>query len=101
MHEIIALVAPALIALGFYGHLKHNKLSSRKLLTSFGLFLVLINLCMYLVIIYVFNQDQVLFDNKSFITYLIGASLFAFILPFVVNLVENVVAIEVRQNDKN
>ena len=100
MHEIIALIAPALVALGFYNHLKRDKLPTRKLFTSFGLFLVLVNLCMYLVIIYIFNHEHVIFSDKSFINYLIGASLFAFVLPFVVNLVEGMVAIEVKKNDK-
>lgn len=100
MQEIVALMAPALIALGFYNHLHRNKLSTRRLFFSYGIFSVFINLCSYLVIIYILGNDEVSFDNKSFITYLITAGVFAFILPFVVNLIENTIAIEVRKNAK-
>ncbi len=100
MQEIIALLAPALVALGFYNHLRRSKLSTRKLFSSYGLFLVLINLCMYLVIIFLLGQEHVEFRDRAFVWYLIGASVFALILPFVVNLVENVVAIEVKKNGK-
>ena len=55
---------------------------------------------MYLVIIYIFNHEHVIFSDKAFVDYLIGASVFAFVLPFVVNLVEGMVAIEVKKNDK-
>lgn len=100
MHELVALLAPGLIALGFYNHLHRNKLSKRKLVTSYGLFVVLINLGVYLVTLYLFGQDEVAFDNKSFINYLFGASIFAFLMPFVVNLIENTVSLEVKRNAK-
>lgn len=100
MQEIIALLAPALIALGFYSHLHRNKLSTRKLVSSYGLFVVIINLCLYMITIYLLGHDEIVFTGKSFIKYLIGASIFALLLPFVVNLIENTVALEVKKNGK-
>lgn len=100
MQEMIALLAPALIALGFYSHLHRDKISVRKLISSYGLFVVIINLCMYMVTIYLLGYDEIGFESKSFIKYLIGASVFALLLPFVVNLVESTVALEVRKNGK-
>ena len=100
MQEIVALLAPALVALGFYNHLHRNKLSTRRLFFSYGIFSLFINLCSYLVIIFIFGNGSVSFSDKSFILYLIISAIFAFILPFVVNLIENTVAIEVRRNAK-
>lgn len=100
MQELVALLAPALVALGFYNHLLRNKLSTRKLFFSYGIFALFVNLCTYLVIIFIFGRDAVSFDNKSFVLYLLIAGVFAFILPFVVNLIENTIGIEVRKNAK-
>lgn len=55
---------------------------------------------MYLVIIYIFGSDTVSFYGKDFIKYLIGASIFSLLLPFVVNLGEHMVSIEVKKNGK-
>ena len=67
---------------------------------SFGVFAVFINLCNYMVQLLLLGRDGVYFEHKSFIIYLLISSVFAFVLPFVVNLIENSVAIEVEKNDK-
>lgn len=100
MQECVALLAPALVALGFYNHLHRNDLSTRKLVFSFSVFAVFINLCNYMVQLLLLGRDGVYFEHKSFIIYLLISSVFAFVLPFVVNLIENSVAIEVEKNDK-
>ncbi len=100
MQEFVALLAPALVALGFYNHLHRNKLSTRRFASSYGIFALFINLCSYLVIIFIFGNDTVSFEGRSFIVYLVTSAIFAFILPFVVNLIENTVSIEVRKNAK-
>lgn len=100
MQEIIALVAPSLVAVGFYSHLHRNKLSPQKLISSFGVFLVLINLLMYSLIIYLIGNDSVSFDGKSFVWYMVGALVCALLLPFVVNLVEQTIGVEVKRNAK-
>ena len=98
MQETIALLAPALVALGFYNHLNRNKLSTRKLVFSFGVFALLVNLCSYMVLLFLFNVGGIYFEHKSFAVYLLIAGVFAFVLPFIVNLVENAVSIEVKRN---
>ena len=100
MQECIALLAPTLIALGFYNHLNRDKLSAKKLLFSFGVFALLVNLCTYLVLIFLLGKDGVYFEHKPLISYFIVSGIFAFILPFVVNLVEHAIAIEVKHNDE-
>ena len=97
MLEAIALFAPSLIALRFYNHLHGNKLSARYLTMSYGLFVVFINLIMYLIVLYLFNQPSVQFDDKSFVNYVLFATILALIFPFVVNLVESSVSINVRR----
>lgn len=98
MQEIIALLAPSLIAVGFYNHLYRNALPARRLVSAYGLFVVLINLCMYLITVYILQVEQLAFGEKEFIRYLIGASVMALLLPFVVNLIEHMFAIEVKKN---
>ncbi len=100
MLEAIALFAPALIALRFYSHLHSNQLSARSLVMSYGIFVVFINLCMYLAELYLFGQDAVRFDGKSFVNYTLMALVLAFVLPFVVNLIETTVSIDVKRNAK-
>ena len=100
MQEVLALLAPAIIALGFFNHLHRDAISIRKLIFNYGLFVVLVNLCTYSTILFVLGYDGVYFDHKSIVIYLIISTIFAFILPFVINLIENSVAIEVTRNDK-
>lgn len=98
MLEAIALFAPSLIALRFYSHLHRNQLASRTLIMSYGIFVILINLCMYLVLLYLFGQQSVDFDDNSFVNYILPAVVLAFIFPFVVNLIETTVSINVKRN---
>lgn len=98
MLEAIALFAPPLIALRFYSHLHRNNLSGRSLVMSYGVFVIFINLCMYLTILYLLGQPDVGFEGKGFVTYLIAAVVLAFIVPFVVNLVETTISIDVKRN---
>ena len=100
MQEIIALLAPTLVALGFYSHLKGDKISTRKLFFNLGLFALLVNLSTYLVIIFLLGKDGVYFEHKFLVGYLIIAGLFAFIIPLLVNLIENSISIEVRKDAK-
>ena len=100
MQECIALLAPALVALGFYNHLHRDKLSTKKLIFSFGTFALFVNICTYLVVIFLLGNDGVYFEHKPLVLYLVISAVFAFVLPFVVNLVEHAVAIEVRRNGK-
>ena len=100
MQEAIALFMPALIALGVYNHLHRGKLTPRKLAFSYGIFAVFINLCGFLVSIYLFGNQDMNFSGKDFIRYISLASVLALVMPFVVNLIENTVAIEVKKNDE-
>ena len=100
MLEAIALFAPSLIALRFYSHLRNNQLTARSLVMSYGVFVVFINLCMYLVQLYLFGQDTVEFQGKAFVNYTIPAVALALIFPFVVNLIETTIAIDVKRNGK-
>lgn len=100
MLEVIALTAPTLVALGFYNHLHRNQLSTRKLVFNAGVFAIFINACCYLVVLYMFGNDEVVFTDKFFVKYLILATAFSLVLPFVVNLIEHTVAIEVKKNDQ-
>lgn len=100
MLELIALLAPALMALGVYNHLHRGKLAVRNLVFTYGVFAVFINLCAFLVTLYLFGNDTVSFVGKPFVKYIILASLLALALPFVVNLIEHTVAIEVKKNVK-
>lgn len=101
MLEVIALLAPALIALRLYSHLRSDRLSARALVMSYGIFVVCINLCMYLTLLYLFNQDSVQFTGKSFVIYTISAFGLAFVFPFVVNLIETTISIDVKHNGKD
>lgn len=98
MLEAIALFAPALIALRFYSHLKNGQLSTKGLVMSYGIFVVFINLCMYLVQLYLLGQDSVELQGKSFVNYTVMALLLAFALPFVVNLIETTISVDVKRN---
>ncbi len=99
MQSLIALLAPALVAIGFYNHLHRDNLSTRKLFFSYGVFSLFINLCSYMVIELIMNRS-VSFEGKLFIFYLIISAIFSFVLPFVVNLIEQSISIEVKRNDK-
>ena len=99
MIEAIALAAPGLMAVGFYNHLHHGNLAPRQLICMYGTFVLLINVCAYLIYTYLFNVSSIEFDSKTFITYSILAAILAFIMPFVVRLAESTVAIEVKPSD--
>lgn len=99
MQSIIALFAPALISVKLYGHLRREELSKRGLVFAFGTFSLFINLCSYLVIVTVMDQE-VSFEDRSFILYLIVSTVFSLILPFVANLIDHSVNIDVRKSTK-
>lgn len=98
MQEIVALFAPALVALGFYNHLHPDNLSAKKLIFTYGSLVVFINLCVQLVLIYLFGVSEVSYLGKDFINYLLLSIIFSVILPFVINLTEHTIAIEVKKN---
>lgn len=99
MIETIALCAPALMAVGFYNHLHHNALRTRQLVCMYGTFVILINVCAYLIYTYLFAISVIEFDSKTFITYSILATTLSYIMPFVVRLAEVTVAIEVKPSN--
>lgn len=98
MLEAIALFAPSLIALRFYSHLRSDRLSARQLVMSYGVFVVFINLCMYLIQLFLLAQDSIQLGGKSFVYYTLMALVLAFVLPFVVNLIETTISIDVKRN---
>ena len=101
MIDVIALGAPALMAVGFYNHLHHNGIAPRQLVCMYGTFLVLVNVCAYLIYTYLFNITAIEFDNKTFITYSLLAVALAFVMPFVVRLIEATINIEVRPSNEH
>lgn len=88
------------MALGLYNHLHRGKLNIQKLLISYSIFVIFINLCVFMALIYLFGNQEITFINKGFIIYIVLASLFSLIIPFVANLIENSVAVEVKKNEK-
>ncbi len=100
MLDAIALFAPALIALRFYSHLRGGHLTARSLVMSYGVFVLCINLCMYLIQLYLFNQESVQFQDKAFVNYVVVAAILSLIFPFVVNLIEKTISIDVKHNGK-
>lgn len=99
MQSIIALFAPVLLSLSLYNRLHQGELSNRQLVFAFGGFSLLINLCSHLVIVMILGQ-MVSFEDRSLILYMIISAVFSVILPFVVNLIENSVNIDVEKNAK-
>lgn len=99
MLEFIALLAPSIMATGFYSHLSQDKLPTRKLVFAFGTFLVLINLCVYMIAFYIFNTRSLVIANKTFIKYVIVATIFALIMPLVLRMIEASIQVKVSKND--
>lgn len=98
--QAIAMLAPALIAVSFYSHLHRNKIKTHSMISSYGIFVVFINLCLYLISAHILNIETLNFDDRTFIKYTLAASAFAFILPLVVNLIESSLSVEVNKNVK-
>jgi len=95
--EIIALLAPPALAVGVYDHLHDRKLTVRKLWITYAVFVVAINLTMYLLVTFLLGVQQLNFDSMAFIRYTAVASVFAAVLPLVVNAIGASVKIEVRR----
>ncbi|PID33099.1 hypothetical protein CR969_02550 [Candidatus Saccharibacteria bacterium] len=99
MLEFIALLAPSIMATGFYNHLSQDKLPTRKLIFAFGTFLILINLCVYMIGFYIININELHLYDKSFINYTVAATVFALIMPLVLRMIEASIQINVSKND--
>ncbi|MGO3702163.1 MAG: hypothetical protein ACTJG2_03190 [Candidatus Saccharimonadales bacterium] len=99
MLEIIALLAPSLVALKFYNHLHYNTLPARTLVMTYGLFVILINLCLYAATIYLAGHDAIVFDERYFIKYLLLSLGLSIVIPFVVNLAEATVSVKVSHSN--
>lgn len=99
MLEAIALLSPALVALRFYDQLHENKLPTRILVTSYGIFVILINLSLYAATLYLANHEDIVFTDAYFIKYLICALVLSVIMPFVVNLTEATISVKVTKSN--
>lgn len=98
MLEIIALLAPSLVALKFYNHLNHNSLPARTLVMTYGLFVLIINAGIYAAALYLAGHDGVVFTDSYFIKYVLVALVLAIIVPFVVNLSEATLSVKVSRS---
>jgi len=96
--EIIALLAPPALAVGVYDHLHGRVLSTRKLWVSYAVFVITINLIMYLITTFLLGVQNLSFDSIAFIRYTAVASVFACVVPLVANAIGASVTIEVRRN---
>lgn len=97
--EFLAIFMPALVAVGVFDYLNKRSVSRRSILTYFGLFAILINLCAFLVTLFIFDFPEVDLTGKSLARYLILTLILSVILPFVVNLVKSIISIEIKKND--
>ncbi len=100
MLKIIAMLAPAIIATGFYDHLYYNKASTKKLINVFALFLVFINLLSYCSFLFLFNKKSINFTDVFFIQYLSLATGLAFALPIVASLLNLKLSVRVKKHAK-
>lgn len=96
--QIIALLAPPVLAVGIYDHLHNRSLTTRKLWVSYAVFAITINLVMYLITTFLLGVQNLVFDPIAFIRYTVAASVLAGVLPLVVNAIGASINIEVRRN---
>lgn len=99
MLEAIGLLAPPLVALGIYNHLRRGQLGLRNLLFAYAVFLIVINLILYVITLYLFRNPEVVFTASYFVKYLAASSALAVVLPFAFNLLANSVSVTVRRDE--
>ncbi len=98
MLEAIAFYAPALIALRVYTSIRKNeKLAMPRLVMNYGLFLVLINLVLYLIFGLLMGQEIQGMHDELLLEYLVSAAVLAVVLPVVVRMLEASISIEIKR----
>lgn len=100
MLEAIALLAPALIALGVHNHLHRDEPTPLHLLATYGVFVVLINVILFVITLYLFKHPEVVFTSSYFVKYLASSAVLAVVLPFVLNVLEASVSVTVKKHDE-
>lgn len=100
MLEAIALLIPPLMAVGVHNHLHREQLKLRHLAFIYAVFVVLINIVLFVITLYLFKHSEVVFTSSYFVKYLAAGSVLAIVLPFVLNLIEASVSVTVKKNDQ-
>ncbi len=99
MLNFIAIFAPAMIATGFFDHMRNNKLSVRKLIYTYTSFLVFINITTYLVFLFVFHFRRLTFSDVFCLKYLGVGTVLAIIIPLILGLINIKLTIRVEDYD--
>lgn len=99
MTQAIAMLLPALVAVSFFNHLHRGRLAARELVTYYGLFALLINISLYAIVLYLFDNPSITFTDQFFIKYAGLALVFAVIFPLAVNLATTSIGLEVKKNE--
>lgn len=97
--EAIALLAPPLLALGWYDRLRQGHLRPRQLMFAYAVFVCGINGLLYIVILHLLGHESVVFTDKFFIKYLIAGGLLAFAFALMLNLLRNSISVRITRNE--
>lgn len=99
MLEAIGLLAPPLVSLGIYNHLRRGQLGVRNLMFAYAAFLIVINLALYVITLYLFKHPEVVFTGSYFVKYIAAGSLLAVVSAFGFNLLQNSVSVTVKRDE--
>lgn len=97
--EAIALLAPSLLALGWYDRLRHGHPRPRQLLFAYAAFVIGINGLLYTITLYLFGHESVVFTDRFAVKYLLAAVALAVVFPLLISLLRSSVSVRVLHND--
>lgn len=86
MNQIFAMLFPSFIALKIFSYLNQNKLKTSDLVIFYFIFNVITNLILYIITIYIFNDDIIIFTDIYTIKYLILSIILSVLSPIMMSM---------------
>ena len=102
MNELMALLLPSIISLKMQRKISKTEETIKKQVERYLIYALIINLIIYIVAIYLFKNQEIVFTTVFTIKYIIMAIVVAFILPIIEQIIrENIeIGVKVEKDEK-
>lgn len=101
INQLMALLLPGVITLKIYEKLEGEEIRTQKIIKKYLKAIFIINLFMYLIVIYIIRKPEFIFTNQFTVKYIILATIIAIIYPVIEKFVRENINIEVKVEPKN
>jgi len=96
MNQIIAMLLPSVIGLKMYNKINKREEIVRKQVERYLIYVLFVNLILYLVIIFIFNQSEIVFTAMFTVKYIILSLVVAIVFSIIEKIIKDNIDIGVK-----